>query len=139
VTHSPLARAYVLDTWPIMAYFENEPAAEMVEQLLANAHAEGIALLMTVVNMAEVWTTMARQWSPHDADQSLSELRELGIQFIPANEELALQAARLKAKYKISLADCFAAALAQQRTGEVVTGDQEFKQAEPAVRIFWCH
>ena len=139
MTHSPLARAYVLDTWPIMAYFENEPAAEMVEQLLANAHAEGIPLLMTVVNMAEVWYTMARQWSPHDADQSLSELRELGIQYILANEELAVQAARLKANYKMSLADCFAAALAQQESAQLVTGDQEFKQAEPGVRIFWCN
>jgi predicted nucleic acid-binding protein len=36
-------------------------------------------------------------------------------------------AARVKAKHKISYADCFAAALAKIRKGEVITGDREFK------------
>jgi len=137
VSRLPPASAYVLDTWPIMAYFENEPAAETVEQLLANGHAGAIPLLMSVVNVAEVWYTMARQWSTQTADQSVSELRDLGIQFVLVDESLALQAARLKAKHKMSLADCFAVALAQQRAAEVVTGDPEFKQVEPGVRILW--
>jgi predicted nucleic acid-binding protein len=137
VTRRPRVAAYVLDTWPIMAYFEDEPPAEAIEQLLANAHEKNIQLLMTVVNVAEVWYIEARQTSTQNADQRLAELRDLGIQFVPASEELALRAARLKARLKMSLADCFAAALAQQSTAELVTGDQEFRQAEPGVRILW--
>src|SRR5450759_1229405 len=106
MTRRALVSAYVMDTWPIMAYFGDEPAAETVEQLLADAHAEGIPLLMTVVNMAEVWYTVARQTSRQTADERLAQLIELGIQFVLVDEPLALQAARFKANFKMSLADC---------------------------------
>jgi predicted nucleic acid-binding protein len=37
----------------------------------------------------------------------------------------------------MSYADCFAAALAKERKAEVVTGDPEFKQIEPEVKVHW--
>ena len=38
---------------------------------------------------------------------------------------------------KMSLADCFAAALAKQRKLEVYTGDPEFKAVEKEVKVVW--
>ena len=61
----------------------------------------------------------------------------LPIQIVPADLELAKQAAEFKASKKMSYADCFAAALAKLRKAELVTGDKEFKQVEGEVKILW--
>jgi predicted nucleic acid-binding protein len=61
----------------------------------------------------------------------------LGIKVVDADWRLAREAARLKAKRKIALGDSFAAALANLRGAEVVTGDPEFKQLEDEVRVLW--
>jgi predicted nucleic acid-binding protein len=37
----------------------------------------------------------------------------------------------------MSLADCFAAALAKERTAEIYTGDPEFRAVENEIRIVW--
>jgi predicted nucleic acid-binding protein len=128
---------YVLDTWPVMAYFGDEPSAQAIGDLLTRAAADDIPVLMTVVNVCEVWYTIARQLSSRAANQGLDDLRNLGVQFVPVELGLALQAASLKSKYKMSLADCLAAALAQKTGAELITGDPEFKQAAAELRIVW--
>jgi predicted nucleic acid-binding protein len=37
----------------------------------------------------------------------------------------------------MSFADCFAAALTKEQNGELLTGDNEFKQVEHEVKIHW--
>jgi predicted nucleic acid-binding protein len=51
--------------------------------------------------------------------------------------ELTRQAALYKTKGNISYADCYTAALAKLRKGEVVTGDKEFKILAGEVKISW--
>ncbi len=131
------AKAIVLDSWSIMAYLEDEPAGQKVADLIADAHEDGTPLKMMVVNGAEVWYLLARETSEADADQSISELRQLGIEFVDADWQLAHQAAVFKSKHKMSLADCFAAALAKGNKADLVTGDPEFKHVEPDVKVLW--
>jgi len=50
---------------------------------------------------------------------------------------LTIEAAKLKAKYPVAYADCFAAALALKKNIKLVTGDPEFKKLERDVRIEW--
>lgn len=50
-------------------------------------------------------------------------LESLPIEFHPVTRPLADLAAGLKARYKLSLADAYAAALAKERKAELVTGD----------------
>jgi predicted nucleic acid-binding protein len=130
-------RAIVLDSWAVMAYLEDEASAEKVADIIADAHEEKIPLLMTVVNAGEVWYILAREASVAEADASVRQLRQLGIEFINADWDLAREAGGFKAKHKMSFADCFAAALAKQRKAHLVTGDQEFKQVEADVIINW--
>ncbi len=131
------AKAIVLDSWAIMAYLEDEPAAERVADIIADAHEEDVPLFMTVVNLGEVWYIIAREASEADANRSITELRQLGIKFVDADWDLAYEAAGLKSKHKMSFADCFAAALAKQKKAHLITGDPEFKQVEQAVTIVW--
>ena len=131
------AKAYVLDTWAVIAYLEDEPSAEQVENLIAGAHEQQIPIYMTVVNVGEVWYIIAREVSEEEADNSVKTLRDLRIQFIDADWDLTQEAARFKSQNKMSYADCYAAALAKYKKADLVTGDGEFKAVEKAVNIQW--
>jgi predicted nucleic acid-binding protein len=133
------AKAIVLDSWAIMAYLGGEAAAEQVADIVVNAHEEHIPLFMSVVNVGEVWYIIAREVSETDANQSIRELRQLGIEFVDADWPLAHEAAGFKSKHKMSFADCFAAALAKHKKAHLVTGDPEFKQVEQQIPMIWCN
>ena len=130
-------KALVLDSWSILAYLEDEPAAQKVADLIADAHEKKISVHMSVINVGEVWYIIAREISEAEADKSIAEIKQLGIEFVDADWSLVLAAAKFKAKGRISYADCFAAALAKENKADLVTGDQEFKQVEGEVRIQW--
>lgn len=130
-------KTIVLDSWAIMSYLQGEPSAEKVADIIADAHEENVPLLMSVVNAGEVWYIIARRTSEADADRSMRQLRQLGIEMVDADWDIAHDAGRFKAKNKMSFADCFAAALAKQRKAHLATGDQEFKQVEPDISVIW--
>ena len=131
------AKAYVLDTWAVIAYLEDEPSGEHVEDLIATAHEEQIPIYMSVVNVGEVWYTMAREISEEEANASVKSLRDLRIQFENADWELTQEAARFKSQNKMSYADTFAAALAKIKKADLVTGDNEFKPLDGEINISW--
>jgi predicted nucleic acid-binding protein len=131
------ARAIVLDSWAIMAYLEDEPAAERVADIIADANEDGTPLLMTVVNLGEVWYILAREASEADAERSVAEIQHLGITVVDAGWALAREAAGFKAKHKMSYADGFAAALATQERAHLVTGDREFAALAHDIQILW--
>jgi predicted nucleic acid-binding protein len=124
------SKTIVLDSWAVIAYLEGEPAAEKIADIIADAHEEEIPLLITAVNAGEVWYIVAREASVADADASLKQLRDLGVQFVDVDWELAKMAGYFKSRHKMSFADCFEAALAKQKRAHLVTGDPEFKQVE---------
>jgi len=129
--------AIVLDSWAIMAYLEDEPGGDIVSDAIADAHEEDIPLLMSVLNVGEVWYVIARETATADAETAVAQLRQLGIEFIAADWHLAKEAARYKAKHKMSYADCFAAALTKQKDAVLLTGDPQFHQIEREIRITW--
>lgn len=131
------AKAYVLDTWAVIAYLEDEPAGEQVEELIATAHEEQIPIYMSVINVGEVWYTIAREVSEEEADAGVKILRDLRIQFEDADWAFTQEAARLKSQHRMSYADCFAAALAKIKKAELVTGDGEFKPLDGEIKISW--
>ena len=130
-------KAIVLDAWAVMAYLGDEPAGQQIADLIADAHEGGTALMMTVVNAGEIWYMLAREISQAEADDSIAELRQLGIEFVDVDWKLTHAAATLKARHRMSYADCYAAALAKEAKAELVTGDSEFKQVEGDVKIRW--
>lgn len=131
------AKAIVLDSWAVMAYLEDEPSGEKIADILADAHEEGTPLLMSVINVGEVWYIVAREVSQTEAERCLREIKDLGIQIIDADWGLTHVAAAFKSRCKMSYADCFAAALAKDEKAHLVTGDREFKQVEQEVQILW--
>jgi len=130
-------KAYVLDSWAIIAFLQAQPDGATIFDLLTSAHEHDIPLLMSVVNASEVWYIKARRTSSSDADKVIAELKQIGIEFVDVHWELAHEAARLKAKNQMSFADSFAVALARERKASLVTGDPAFKDIESEVSIEW--
>jgi ribonuclease VapC len=94
---------------------------------------------MTEVNYAEVQYIVRRKDGEAAWQTIARELVAAPIQFHVADRVLADSAADLKTRFKISLADAFAAALAKEENAELVTGDREFKQLARDVKIHWLH
>jgi predicted nucleic acid-binding protein len=132
-----MAAVKILDAYALLAFLEDAPSADEVRTLLLRAEEGKVKLAMTTVNLGEVWYAIARADSQELADRLIRDIRGTAIDMVDADWTLTHEAALLKAKGKISYADCFAAALARLRKGEVVTGDPEFKRLEGEVKIAW--
>jgi predicted nucleic acid-binding protein len=129
----------VLDSWALMAFLQDEPAAGEVEKLLVKAAEDKHKLLLCVVNWGEIYYSIARTEGEAIAEQKAADLATLAVELVGVSDDLQLvrEAAKLKAAKKMSYADCFAAALAKLRNAEIVTGDPEFKEVEGEVKVAW--
>ncbi|PWB71043.1 MAG: hypothetical protein C3F07_15610 [Anaerolineales bacterium] len=127
----------VLDSYALMAFFGDEPGADLVRELILKAEDNKVNLLMSVVNLGEVWYSIARTTSPEIADQYVGEINGMAIEIVDVDWQLTRQAAEFKADGNISYADCFAAALAKIKKAELITGDNEFKQLDGEIKISW--
>ena len=129
--------AKVLDSFALIAYFRDELGAAMVETLLVAAGKKDSPLHMTDVNYAEVKYSIIKKDGLEAWAEAAKILQGLPIDFHSTNQTLADIAADFKARFKISLADAFAAALAKEKKAELVTGDSEFKALGKEITINW--
>ena len=131
--------AKVLDSWALIAFFEDEPGADAVEALIHQATQEKHRLYLSAVNWAEVYYNTMREVSLEAAEARAQDIATLPIDVVGVGDDLKLArlAAQFKASHKMSLADAFAAALAKEKKAELVTGDPEFKALEKEIKINW--
>ena len=127
----------VLDAYAVMAFFEDEPGADVVRGLILKAEERDVTLLMSVVNLGEVWYSITRTNSTEIADQYVDEIKGMAIEIVDVDWQSARQAASFKVKGNISYADCYAAALARIRKAELITGDKEFELLKGDIKIAW--
>jgi ribonuclease VapC len=128
----------VLDSWALIALFNEEPAADEVEKLLHAATSGRHTLLMHVINWGEIYYTTMRRGGESAAKAIAADLYQMPIDVIESTGlEFVTQAAAFKATRKLSYVDCFAAALAKLRRCELVTGDREFKALENEIKLGW--
>jgi len=130
-------KGFVLDSYALMAFFEDEPGAVKVEQLLTQAENNNAALVMSVVNWGEVYYSLYRSKGQEQAEEAILIIEQLPIKLVDVDKNLMYLAAKLKANHAIALGDCIAAALAINTNYAVVTGDKEFKQLGKQVKLEW--
>jgi predicted nucleic acid-binding protein len=124
---------YVFDTEAIIAYLYNEPGHERVADLLNEVFGAEADGFLTETNASEVLYLIARfegiddtptEASLREADRDLRALERQGLAVDAADWRLA---AEVKADDHISLADAYAAALANERDATLVAGaDDDF-------------
>ena len=130
-------KRYVLDSYSLLAYAEDEKGADAVEDILTKALDNQAEIFLSVINWGEMYYIALREGGKERAELYRETFARYPITIVEANKELTLQAAYFKANYKISYADAFAAALAKNRKANLVTGDKEFKALESEIKINW--
>ena len=90
--------------------------------------------LVHSINLCEVYYGARKEHGEQAAQAAIAELKKAGLSMREdMDEDFWQEAGRLKADYRrISLADCFCAALANKIGGEVVTADREYELLEDA-------
>lgn len=132
-----MAATKILDAYALLAFFEDEPGADFVRSLLLEAESGSLKLAMCVVNLGEVWYSVARTVSPAQADALIEEIQGLSIEIVDAGWKLTHQAAIFKSTGGLSYAGCYTAALGKLRQAEVVTGDPEFQKLRGEINTAW--
>jgi predicted nucleic acid-binding protein len=134
---SSMTATKVLDTYALIAFFEDEPGADFVRSLLLEAESGSLKLAMCVVNLGEIWYSIARTVSPAQADALIEEIQGMSIEIVDADWKLTYQAAIFKSKGGLSYADCYSAALGKLRQAELVTDDPEFQKLKGEITTAW--
>lgn len=132
-------KRYVLDSYAMIAYFEDEPGADgvaLVLKQLINGKAKGY---MSVVNWGEVYYNTMREQGISEAEKVILQLDKFPIHIVDVNRELTYEAAKLKGEFRIAYADCFAVALSVKLGATIVTGDPDFKKLQRRVSIQWIN
>jgi ribonuclease VapC len=132
-------KRYVLDSYAMIAYFEDEPGAHQVALILRQLLKGKAKGFMSVVNWGEVYYNTMREQGISEAEKVTLQLDKFPIQVIDVNKELAYEAAKLKGEFRIAYADCFAVALSLKLDAAIVTGDPDFKKLQKRVSIQWIN
>jgi uncharacterized protein len=131
-----MIQRFVLDAWAVLAFLQMEqPAAARVRQLFEEAARDQVQLLISIINLGEVYYRVGKIKGEAEARATLDQLRELAITVVPATDDVVLAAARLKMRHAISYADAFAATAATSAKAILVTGDPELAQLTDVLRI----
>lgn len=127
----------VLDSYAILVFLFQEPGHEKIVALFEKATDADTPLLIAAPNWAEVRYMVERKIGAAQWRETRTKLLGLPIEIVAADQELAELAGEIKATRTMSLADCFAAALAMKNKAEIYTGDPEFRSAEKEVKVIW--
>ncbi len=127
----------VLDSYALLAFLYRERGYQAIGALLEEALGKGELLLISSVNWAEIRYVIERKAGAEAWNKNRPKVLSLPIQIVPVDQDMAELAGEIKVSRKMSLADCFTAALARQSDGEIYTGDPEFKALEPEWKIAW--
>ena len=112
---------FVLDACSMIAYLRGEPGSEIVESILIKDENRCVA---HSINLCEVYYDFIRAKDEETALAAVTDLQSIGI--ITAeymDSSFWQEAGKFKAKNNISLADCFAIALAIRENAILLTSD----------------
>jgi predicted nucleic acid-binding protein len=133
-----MTRAYVLDANAVLDLIEAGPGFRKVTELLEAALEQNTLMMISVLNLGEVFYTLLQGRGEEKARQMMASLSRLPVEFVPVDLEQSLQAGELKARHKLPYVDCIAAALAMSRQAVLVTSDRDFeKLGRRRIQILW--
>ena len=133
---------YVLDACALLAYFADEKGADVVSGLLDRAEKKEISLCINAVNLIEVYYDRIRVEGNDKADVIIRGVYEtFPVSIIESNSSAVVrEAARLKARSKMSFADTILVATALCINATIVTCDHvelEHIEKEENIPFLW--
>ena len=132
-----MKQVYVIDACALIAFLADEEGAGKVEGILKEAEKGKCKLFMNRINLLEVFYGVYREEGKEKAEEVLERILKLPIKIIKIIKSKVFKAAgRLKATYKISLADSIALAETFTKKALILTADHhEFDEIEGKEKI----
>jgi ribonuclease VapC len=130
----------VLDSWALIAWLQGDAQGRRtVTRLLADAEAGNAELVMSMINVGEVFYLLAKRAGLRTAEDFLVDFAAMPIRTHAPTAPEILDAARIKARFPISYADAFAVQTARREHATLVSGDPDIRKvaAAGAVDLHW--
>ena len=111
-----------------------------VESILERAKKNECMIYLHKINLLEVYYDIYRKENRSKADKEIVKIKKSPVTIIDKiNDKVFKEAGRLKATYKISIADSIALAETKTRKAKIVTSDHhEFDEIEQNDNIDFC-
>jgi len=119
---------FVLDTSAVLALRGEEGGADRVEQILRRAKDGRSEVLLSFMTRMEVLYRITADEDEEAARTALRLLDSSGIRWISCDEPILEEAARIKARGGLSVADAWIAATALRHGAVLVHKDPEFDE-----------
>src|SRR3990170_7479895 len=111
---------YTFDSEAILAFYLDEEGAEVVEDCLEQVQSGEAEGCINIINLTEIYYILSRVKSEL-AEETEKKLRLLGLRVVPVEDDgLWREAAQVKARHPLSLADAFAVATAENAKSKLV-------------------
>nr|BAL52697.1 PilT domain-containing protein [uncultured prokaryote] len=118
-------KLYLFDTSAILALTDQEEGAEEVEQLLQRAEAAQCRLAACSITLMELYYVALQEKGEDEAARLVALVKAWPLRWVYPDEKTLLQAGRLKASYRLSVADALIAAVAKLHQATLVHKDPE--------------
>ncbi len=130
-------KRYVLDANAVIINFENRNGSEKVQKLLETAGDGEIEIFMSVINLAEVFSSLWKRHGEPYARQAIQIIMASPIKIIEVNTASALEVAEIRATFHSGMGDCFAAWAAMAKRATLVTADSGFRKYGDKFKVLW--
>ncbi len=130
-----MADLYVLDTSAIFAFTDGEEGADQVERLLDAASANTCRLELCSISLMELYYVALREEGEDEAARLVALVKSWPADWVYPNEKLLLQAGKLKASYRVSVADALIAAVAKLHPATLIHKDPEMEALGSEIRL----
>ena len=115
--------AFCLDTSAILTLRDDEPGAERVAMVLEGPNPCFVSFVTRMEVLYRVW----KDEGERSGRLAYEQLQSLPIQWVDQTEPLLLEASRLKALHRLSVADAWIAATALLSRATLLHKDPEFE------------
>ena len=118
----------IFDTEALLVFYLGERGADRVREYLEKVQRGEVEGMLNIINLTELYYIIFRKNS-EIAEEKEANLRAYGVKMIPVPDgRLWKEAAKIKGRHALSLADAFAVATAKTEKAQLVTGrDKEFE------------
>jgi predicted nucleic acid-binding protein len=120
----------------LVVFFEGQPGAERVADLLRDASQGTTRLMMNAVNWGEVYYSIWRTKGQEAANRAVAEIAQCQIEIVEVGQSLVRLAAEFRIRQRLPYADCFAAALAYSRKASLAATDSDFDRVKGSVSLY---
>ncbi len=115
----------LIDSWAWIEYWKGGQYAKNAAKYIESDE----EAYVSTVNLIEIYSWFTRYYGENIAKDRIETI-EKRVYIIPLEKRIAIDAAKLKIKHKLGIADSIVLATARDVEGNVITGDPDFKGIE---------